>query len=184
MSLPCGGVGITCSVSHFHRRYLGQNHPNGNAVVPYGDGGGNFPIVGELSLIHIFGGCVGTACTLVGQKFDIPVLGTMAHSWVQLFDNELDAFRAYAREYPDQCTLLVDTYNVLKSGIPNAIRVFNEELLPRGYRPKGIRIEDVYKRQPSFMRYSGTSFPSSDIIYARSIPLQTKISPLHSCSPR
>lgn len=87
------------------------------------------------------GGCCGTACTLVGKKFDIPVLGTMAHSWVQLFDSELDAFRAYAREYPNDCTLLVDTYNVLKSGIPNAIRVFNEELVPRGCRPKAIRID-------------------------------------------
>lgn len=87
------------------------------------------------------GGCCGTACTLVGRKFDIPVLGTMAHSWVQLFDSELEAFRAYAREYPQNCTLLVDTYNVLKSGIPNAIQVFEEELLPRGFRPKGIRID-------------------------------------------
>jgi nicotinate phosphoribosyltransferase len=68
-------------------------------------------------------------------------MGTMAHSWVQLFDSELDAFRAYAREYPSQCTLLVDTYNVLKSGVPNAIRTFNEELLPHGFRPAGIRID-------------------------------------------
>ena len=87
------------------------------------------------------GGCCGTASTLCARKFDIPPMGTMAHSWVQLFDSELEAFRAYARAYPSQCTLLVDTYNVLKSGIPNAIRVFNEELLPRGYRPAGIRID-------------------------------------------
>ena len=87
------------------------------------------------------GGCCGTASTLCARKFDIPPMGTMAHSWVQLFDSELEAFRAYARAYPAQCTLLVDTYNVLKSGIPNAIRVFNEELLPRGYRPAGIRID-------------------------------------------
>ncbi len=87
------------------------------------------------------GGCVGTACTINGRDFDIPALGTMAHSWVQLFDSELDAFRAYAREYPSNCTLLVDTYNVLKSGIPNAIKVFNEEVVPRGFRPKGVRID-------------------------------------------
>ena len=87
------------------------------------------------------GGCCGTASTLCARKFDIPPMGTMAHSWVQLFDSELEAFRAYARAYPSQCTLLVDTYNVLKSGIPNAIRVFNEELLSRGYRPAGIRID-------------------------------------------
>ena len=87
------------------------------------------------------GGCCGTACALADREFGIPALGTMAHSWVQLFDNELDAFKAYARQYPDACTLLVDTYSVLKSGVPNAIRAFNEELLPRGCRPKGIRID-------------------------------------------
>lgn len=87
------------------------------------------------------GGCAGTACTICDRDFGIPAMGTMAHSWVQLFDSELDAFRAYAREYPSQCTLLVDTYNVLKSGVPNAIRTFNEELLPHGFRPAGIRID-------------------------------------------
>lgn len=87
------------------------------------------------------GGCCATACTLADRQFDIPASGTMAHSWVQLFDSELDAFRAYARIYPDNCLLLVDTYNTLKSGVPNAIKVFREELLPRGMRPKGIRID-------------------------------------------
>lgn len=87
------------------------------------------------------GGCCGTACTICAPEFGVPALGTMAHSWVQLFDTELDAFCAYAREYPTGCTLLVDTYNVLKSGVPNAIKVFQEELLPRGYRPAGIRID-------------------------------------------
>lgn len=87
------------------------------------------------------GGCCGTACTISDRDFGVPALGTMAHSWVQLFDSEVEAFRAYAREYPSQCTLLVDTYNVLKSGVPNAIRVFQEEVLPRGFRPAGIRID-------------------------------------------
>jgi nicotinate phosphoribosyltransferase len=87
------------------------------------------------------GGCKGTACTIAEEEFGIPALGTMAHSWVQLFDSELEAFRAYAREYPHNCLLLVDTYNTLKTGIPNAIRTFNEELLPRGARPVGIRID-------------------------------------------
>ena len=73
--------------------------------------------------------------------FGIPALGTMAHSWVQMFPTEEEAFRAYARVYPDNCVLLVDTYNVLKSGIPNAIKVFKEEVIPRGYRPGGIRID-------------------------------------------
>ncbi len=87
------------------------------------------------------GGCVGTACTLCERDFAVPALGTMAHSWVQMFPTELDAFRAYARTWPDNCALLVDTYNVLKSGIPNAIRAFNEEVVPRGFRPKSIRID-------------------------------------------
>lgn len=87
------------------------------------------------------GGCAGTACTITDEMFGVPALGTMAHSWVQLFDSELDAFKAYAREYPDSCTLLVDTYNVLKSGIPNAIKTFDEVLAPMGKRPKGIRID-------------------------------------------
>ena len=87
------------------------------------------------------GGCSSTACTLADRQFGIPAVGTMAHSWIQLFDSELEAFRAYARTYPEHCLLLVDTYNALKSGVPNAIRVFKEELLPRGYRPMGIRID-------------------------------------------
>jgi nicotinate phosphoribosyltransferase len=86
-------------------------------------------------------GCSGTACTIADRDFDIPALGTMAHSWVQLFPSELEAFRAYAKAYPDNCVLLVDTYNVLKSGVPNAIKIFNEEVIPRGFRPKGIRID-------------------------------------------
>ena len=86
-------------------------------------------------------GCAGTACAIAERKYGVPALGTMAHSWIQLFDNEYDAFVAYAKTYPNDCTLLVDTYNVLKSGIPNALKVFNEVLLPMGYRPKGIRID-------------------------------------------
>lgn len=87
------------------------------------------------------GGCVGTACTIADRDFDVPALGTMAHSWVQMFDTELDAFKAYARTYPENCVLLVDTYDVLKSGVPNAIKTFKEEVIPRGYRPKGIRLD-------------------------------------------
>jgi len=87
------------------------------------------------------GGCVGTACTICDSEFGIPAIGTLAHSWIQMFPSELEAFRAYARTYPDSCTLLVDTYNVLKSGVPNAIKVFNEEIVPKGFRPKGIRID-------------------------------------------
>ena len=87
------------------------------------------------------GGCTGTACTICDRDYNIPALGTMAHSWIQSFDTEEEAFRAYAKAYPDNCTLLVDTYNTLKSGIPNAIKIFNEEIVPLGFRPKGIRID-------------------------------------------
>ncbi len=87
------------------------------------------------------GGCIGTACTIADREFGIPALGTMAHSWIQMFPSELEAFKTYARIYPSSCTLLVDTYNVLKSGVPNAIKTFREEILPRGFRPKGIRID-------------------------------------------
>lgn len=72
------------------------------------------------------GGCVGTACTVSDRDFGIAALGTMAHSWVQIYENEYEAFKKYAEIYPENCTLLVDTYNVLKSGVPNAIKVFKE----------------------------------------------------------
>lgn len=89
----------------------------------------------------IIGGCNSTACTIAEQMFGVPSVGTMAHSWVQLFQTEYDAFKAWAEVYPDNCVFLVDTYNVLKSGVPNAIKVFNDVLKPMGYRPKAIRID-------------------------------------------
>lgn len=87
------------------------------------------------------GGVDGTACAMTDKLYGVKALGTMAHSWVQLFDSEYEAFYAYAKTYPDNCTLLIDTYNVLKSGIPNAIRVFDEVLKPLGKRPAGVRID-------------------------------------------
>ncbi len=87
------------------------------------------------------GGVAATACVLADREFGIPVVGTMAHSWVQIFDTEYDAFKSYAKIYPDNCVLLVDTYNVTKSGIPNAVKVFDEVLKPLGKRPKGVRID-------------------------------------------
>jgi nicotinate phosphoribosyltransferase len=88
----------------------------------------------------IIGGCTATANVLAGKMFNIPVVGTHAHSWVQKFDNELDAFEAYAKIYPNNCLLLVDTYDVLKSGMPNAIKVF-KELKAKGHKPVGIRLD-------------------------------------------
>ncbi len=87
------------------------------------------------------GGATGTATTIADEIFGVPASGTMAHSWVQLFDDEYKAFRIYAETYPDACTLLVDTYNVLSSGIPNAIRTAKEVLEPAGHRLKGIRLD-------------------------------------------
>ncbi|MEE0807951.1 MAG: nicotinate phosphoribosyltransferase [Acutalibacteraceae bacterium] len=89
----------------------------------------------------VIGGCAGTSDIKTAKDFGVKASGTMAHSWVQLFKDEYTAFRAYAEKYPDSCLLLVDTYNVLKSGIPNAIRVFDEVLKPLGKRPLGIRID-------------------------------------------
>ena len=88
----------------------------------------------------IIGGCSSTSNVLAGQKFGIPVAGTMAHSWVMDYPTEYDAFRAYANAYPDNCLLLVDTYDTLRSGVPNAIRVF-QELKAEGHKPKGIRLD-------------------------------------------
>lgn len=87
------------------------------------------------------GGVGATANTLSDKKMGIPAVGTMAHSWIQLFSDEKDAFRAYAELYPDQCVLLIDTYDVLSSGIVNAIEIFNEVVVPKGFRPKGVRID-------------------------------------------
>ena len=87
------------------------------------------------------GGCHGTACTISDQMFGVKAGGTMAHAWVQMFDSEYEAFKAYVEMYPNNATLLVDTYNTLKSGVPNAIRVFDEVLKPRGITKCGIRLD-------------------------------------------
>lgn len=87
----------------------------------------------------MIGGCAATSNVLAGKLFDVPISGTQAHSWVMSFDNELDAFRAYAKVFPNKCILLVDTYDTLKSGIPNAIKVF-DELKAKGKDLKGYGI--------------------------------------------
>lgn len=117
-------------------------------------------------------GCCGTACTIADRAFGIPALGTMAHSWVQLFDTEYEAFKAYAQIYPSSCTLLVDTFNVLKSGVPNAIRVFNEVLVPNGYRPKGIRIDSgdiTYLSKKARKMLDDAGFPDCAITASNSL---------------
>ena len=88
----------------------------------------------------MIGGCVGTSNVYAGKLFHVPVSGTMAHSWVMNFPSEVEAFRAYAECFPDNCLLLVDTYDTLRSGVPHAITVFRE-LREKGYEPKGIRLD-------------------------------------------
>ena len=87
------------------------------------------------------GGCNATACTISDEVYGVPASGTMAHSWVQMFDTEYEAFRAYCEVYPHSATLLIDTYNVMESGLPNAIRAFKEVLLPKGITKCAVRID-------------------------------------------
>ncbi|MDR3294512.1 MAG: nicotinate phosphoribosyltransferase [Clostridiales Family XIII bacterium] len=115
------------------------------------------------------GGCIGTACAITGREYPgIPAIGTMAHSWVQMFDSEYEAFRRYAEIYPDNCVLLVDTYNVVKSGIPNAVRVFNE------LKPKktGIRLDSgdvTYLSKQARKMLDDAGFPDCIIVVSNSL---------------
>ncbi|HCA04919.1 MAG TPA: nicotinate phosphoribosyltransferase [Ruminococcaceae bacterium] len=114
----------------------------GRAVIEFGSRraqGVSGAVVGARAAY--IGGCIGTACTLTDELYGVPAGGTMAHSWVQMFDSEYEAFKAYVELYPDNPTLLVDTYNTLKSGIPNAIKVFKELLLPQGKTKCAIRLD-------------------------------------------
>jgi nicotinate phosphoribosyltransferase len=95
----------------------------------------------DASIYGIMSGCIGTSNAMAADMLNEDALGTQAHSWIESYDSEFDAFLAYAKAYPDNCFLLVDTYDTLESGIPNAIRVAKEYLIPNGYRLKGIRID-------------------------------------------
>jgi len=113
----------------------------------------------------MIGGCVGTSHVLTGKMFDIPVLGTHGHSWVMSFDSELEAFRAYADTYPDACLLLVDTYDTIRQGIPNAITVF-KELRAKGHEPLGIRIDSgdlAYLSKKARAMLDEAGFPNATI---------------------
>lgn len=113
----------------------------GGRVMEFGLRRAQGPDAGVLGARAAFiGGCQATSNVLAGERFGIPVSGTMAHSWIQCFADELTAFRAYAATFPDHCLLLVDTYNVLKSGMPNAIKV-GLELEAQGYKFIGVRID-------------------------------------------
>lgn len=116
---------------------------NGDGVMEFGLRRAQGPDAGTLGArAAVIGGCVGTSNVLTGQLFDVPVLGTHAHSWIMSFKDEYTAFKTYAEMYPDSCTLLVDTYDTLNSGVPNAIRVF-QEMRDAGIKSKsyGIRLD-------------------------------------------
>ncbi|QGU95715.1 nicotinate phosphoribosyltransferase [Clostridium bovifaecis] len=120
----------------------------------------------------IIGGCSATACTIAEQMFEVPAAGTMAHSWVQLFPNEYEAFKAWAETSPHNCVLLIDTYNVLKSGLPNAIRVFDEILKPKGYIPKGVRIDSgdiTYLTKKCRQILDEAGYPDVQIVVSNSL---------------
>ena len=113
----------------------------------------------------IIGGCSSTSNVIAGQKFDVPVAGTMAHSWVMDYPTEYDAFKAYADAYPDNCLLLVDTYDTLRSGVPNAIKVF-KELREKGHAPKGIRLDSgdlAYLSKKARKMMDEAGFPEAKI---------------------
>lgn len=118
------------------------------------------------------GGCSMTSGIIPEKDFGIPGVDTMIHSWVQMFDSEYEAFCEYARRYPDDCSLVVDTYDTIRSGIPNAIRAFNDVLLPLGKRPSSIRIDSgdityLSKRARKMLNEAG--YPDCDIMASNSL---------------
>ena len=120
----------------------------------------------------IIGGALGTSNVKTAQDFGTAVSGTMAHSWVQLYPDEYTAFKTYAEKYPDSCTLLIDTFNVLKSGLPNAIKCFDEVLKPLGYRPKGVRIDSgdiAYLTKKIRKALDDAGYPDCAIVVSNSL---------------
>ncbi len=118
------------------------------------------------------GGCSMTSGIIPEKDFDIPGVDTMIHSWVQMFDSEYEAFCEYARRYPDDCSLVVDTYDTIRSGIPNAIRAFNDVLLPMGKRPSSIRIDSgdiTYLSKRSRKMLNEAGYPDCDIMASNSL---------------
>ncbi|MDO4154349.1 MAG: nicotinate phosphoribosyltransferase [Clostridia bacterium] len=146
---------------------------HGTAVAEFGARraqGTNVAVCGARAAY--IGGCVATSGVEAARDFGIPTLQTMIHSWVQMFDSEYEAFCAYARAYPDDCTFVVDTYDTLRSGVPNAIRAFNDVLLPLGKRPKSVRIDSgdityLSKRVRKMLDEAG--YPDCDIMASNSL---------------
>ncbi|MGM9683098.1 MAG: nicotinate phosphoribosyltransferase [Eubacteriales bacterium] len=145
----------------------------GRAISEFGSRraqGGDAAILGARAAY--IGGCNATACTVVDEVYGVPATGTMAHSWVQMFDSEYEAFKKYCEIYPDNATLLVDTYNVIESGIPNAIRSFREVLLPRGITKCAIRIDSgdiTYLTKKVRKMLDDAGFPQCKIVVSNSM---------------
>ena len=140
----------------------------GDAVMEFGLRRAQGPDAGIYGArAAVIAGCAGTSNVLTGQMFDVPVLGTHAHSWIMSFPSEYEAFKAYAKIYPNACTLLVDTYDVLESGVPNAIRVFTE-MREAGIKltKYGIRIDSgdlAYLSKKAYEMLSAAGFPDAII---------------------
>lgn len=145
----------------------------GRTVMEFGSRRAQGPDAANLGARAAYiGGVVGTADAMADRDFRVPALGTMAHSWVQMFPSELDAFKAYAKTFPTNCVLLVDTYNTLKSGIPNAIKTFDEVLKPLGIRPKGIRLDSgdiAYISKNARIMLDEAGYPDCQIVASSSL---------------
>ena len=146
---------------------------NGRTVLEFGSRraqGSDAAIIGARAAY--IGGCAGTACTISDQLYGVPAGGTMAHAWVQMFDTEYEAFKTYCETYPTNATLLVDTYNTLKSGVPNAIRAFNEVLRPMGISKCGIRLDSgdmAYLSQKARKMLDEAGWPECQISVSNSL---------------
>ena len=145
----------------------------GRTVLEFGScraQGADAAIVGARAAY--IGGCASTACTISDQLYGVPAGGTMAHAWVQMFDSEYEAFKTYCETYPTNATLLVDTYNTLKSGVPNAIRAFNEVLRPMGITKCGIRLDSgdmAYLSQEARRMLDEAGWPECQISVSNSL---------------
>ena len=146
---------------------------NGRTVLEFGSRraqGADAAIIGARAAY--IGGCAGTACTISDQLYGVPAGGTMAHAWVQMFDTEYEAFKTYCETYPTNATLLVDTYNTLKSGVPNAIRAFNEVLRPMGISKCVIRLDSgdmAYLSQKARKMLDEAGWPECQISVSNSL---------------
>lgn len=146
-----------------------EKHP----ISEFGARRAHGPLAATLGARAAFiGGCVGTSNVLTDYLYGVPSTGTMAHSWIQMFDTEYEAFEHYCKVYPDNVTLLVDTYNILKSGVPNAIKAFDNVLKPLGKRPKAIRLDSgdiAYQSTKARKMLDEAGYPDCKIVASNSL---------------